>query len=48
MKKTQTFIKRDIQGETILIDNAGHLMRGYEALEEKLRMLGAEPEKLEQ
>ena len=35
------------QGETILSDPAGHLMRGYEGLEEKLRQLGAETEKME-
>lgn len=29
------------QGETILDDPAGHLLRGYEGLEEKLRSLGA-------
>ena len=28
--------------ETVLEDPAGHLMRGYERLEEKLRMLGAD------
>ncbi len=36
------------QGETILSDPAGHLMRGYEGLEEKLRQLGAETEKMEE
>lgn len=30
------------QGETLLDDPAGHLLRGYEALEEKLRALGAD------
>ena len=35
------------QGETILSDTAGHLMRGYESLEEKLRQLGAATEKLQ-
>ena len=35
------------QGETILSDSAGHLMRGYESLEEKLRQLGAATEKLQ-
>jgi len=30
------------QGETILIDEGGHLMRGYEGLENKLAMLGAD------
>lgn len=34
------------QGETLLSDPAGHLMRGYEGLEEKLRALGAEAKKL--
>lgn len=34
------------QGETLLSDPAGHLMRGYEGLEEKLRALGAETKKL--
>lgn len=34
------------QGETLLSDPAGHLMRGYEALEEKLTMLGASAVKL--
>ena len=29
------------QGETMLIDEGGHLMRGYEGLENKLAMLGA-------
>ncbi len=33
------------QGETLLHDPSGHLMRGYEALEEKLQSLGAEVEK---
>ena len=35
------------QGETILSDSAGHLMRGYENLEDKLRQLGAATEKLQ-
>ena len=35
------------QGETILSDTAGHLLRGYEGLEEKLRALGAETKKVE-
>ena len=35
------------QGETILSDTAGHLMRGYDGLENKLRLLGAETERLE-
>lgn len=30
------------QGETLLQDPAGHLMRGYEGLEEKLQQLGAQ------
>lgn len=34
------------QGQTILSDPAGHLMRGYEGLEEKLRMLGANTDKI--
>ena len=34
------------QGQTILSDPAGHLMRGYENLEEKLRQLGADTVKL--
>lgn len=34
------------QGETQLSDPAGHLMRGYEALEEKLTLLGADVVKL--
>jgi len=34
------------QGETRLSDPAGHLMRGYEHLEEKLRALGADTKKL--
>ncbi len=33
------------QGETLLLDPAGHLMRGYEGLEEKLRALGADVRK---
>ncbi|MBQ6950930.1 MAG: UDP-N-acetylglucosamine 1-carboxyvinyltransferase [Clostridia bacterium] len=33
------------QGETLLHDPAGHLMRGYEALEEKLQALGAQIER---
>ena len=35
------------QGETILSDPVGHLMRGYEGLEEKLKALGADVEKVE-
>lgn len=35
------------QGQTVMADPAGHLMRGYENLEEKLRALGAEVRKLE-
>ena len=35
------------QGQTILSDPAGHLMRGYEALEEKLRLLGANTGRIE-
>ena len=34
------------QGETILSDTAGHLLRGYEGLEDKLKTLGAEVEKI--
>ena len=34
------------QGQTTLSDPAGHLMRGYEALEDKLRSLGAETVKV--
>ncbi len=34
------------QGETLLDDPAGHLLRGYEALEEKLRALGADTARL--
>ena len=34
------------QGQTTLSDPAGHLMRGYENLEEKLRLLGADARKL--
>ena len=34
------------QGETIVSDPAGHLTRGYEGLEEKLRALGADVVKL--
>ena len=34
------------QGETLLSDPAGHLMRGYEGLEDKLAMLGADAKKL--
>ena len=34
------------QGETLLSDPAGHLMRGYEGLEDKLRALGADARKL--
>ena len=30
------------EGQTLLSDPAGHLMRGYDALEEKLRALGAD------
>lgn len=33
------------QGETTLHDPSGHLMRGYEALEEKLQALGADVRK---
>lgn len=33
------------QGETVLHDGGGHLMRGYEGLEEKLRALGAQVHK---
>ena len=36
------------QGETVLSDPAGHLMRGYENLEEKLRSLGADARKVEE
>lgn len=36
------------QGETILSDTAGHLLRGYEGLEDKLKTLGAETEKVGQ
>lgn len=35
------------QGETVLSDPAGHLTRGYEGLEEKLRALGAEVRKID-
>ena len=34
------------QGQTTLSDPAGHLMRGYEGLEDKLRALGAETVKV--
>ena len=34
------------QGQTLLSDPAGHLMRGYEGLEEKLARLGADAVKL--
>jgi UDP-N-acetylglucosamine 1-carboxyvinyltransferase len=34
------------QGRTTLSDPAGHLMRGYEGLENKLKALGAEVKKL--
>ncbi len=34
------------QGETILSDTVGHLLRGYEGLEDKLKTLGAEVEKI--
>ena len=34
------------QGQTLLSDPGGHLMRGYEGLEDKLRALGAEARKL--
>ena len=34
------------QGKTVVSDPAGHLMRGYEGLEEKLRALGADAVKL--
>ena len=30
------------QGETRLLDEAGHIDRGYERLDEKLRLLGAD------
>ena len=30
------------QGQTVISDPAGHLIRGYEGLEEKLRALGAD------
>ena len=36
------------QGQTTVSDPAGHLMRGYESLEEKLTALGADARKLEQ
>ena len=36
------------QGETLLSDPAGHLMRGYESLEEKLHSLGADTGKLDE
>lgn len=35
------------QGETRVLDPAGHLVRGYEGLEEKLRLLGANAFKIE-
>lgn len=35
------------QGETRVLDPAGHLVRGYEGLEEKLRLLGANAVKIE-
>ena len=35
------------QGQTLLSDPAGHLMRGYEGLEEKLGALGADVKKTE-
>ena len=35
------------QGETLISDPAGHLMRGYERLEEKLKSLGADARKME-
>ena len=34
------------QGETRVSDPDGHLVRGYESLEEKLRALGAHAQKL--
>ncbi len=34
------------QGQTLLQDPSGHLMRGYESLEEKLRLLGADTFKI--
>ena len=34
------------QGRTVLSDPGGHLMRGYEGLEDKLKALGAEVKKL--
>lgn len=34
------------QGQTLISDPAGHLMRGYEGLEDKLRALGANSEKI--
>ncbi len=34
------------QGETLLDDPAGHLLRGYEGLEDKLRALGADTERM--
>ena len=36
------------QGETTLMDPAGHLTRGYEGLEEKLCLLGAQARKIEE
>ena len=30
------------QGETTLLDEPGHICRGYEGLDEKLRALGAD------
>jgi UDP-N-acetylglucosamine 1-carboxyvinyltransferase len=35
------------EGETILNDPAGHIERGYQNLPEKLRILGADIERLE-
>lgn len=35
------------QGQTVLVDDAGHLTRGYDGLEEKLRALGAHVEKID-
>ena len=35
------------QGQTVLVDDAGHLTRGYDGLEEKLRVLGANVEKID-
>lgn len=36
------------QGETVLDDPAGHLLRGYESLEEKLSLLGAACRRLDE